>query len=100
MDDDLNISAALATIFAIVKKVNILIPKKQLNPEDASKLIDGFRSINTVLNQFNFFDNYADPKVQRLLRQRDNARSEKNWEMADKIRDKLRSHGIIVQDQN
>jgi len=100
MDDDLNISAALATIFTIVKKVNILIPKKQLHPEDASKLIDGFRSIDTVLNQFNFFDNYADPKVQRLLRQRDNARSERNWDMADKIRGELLSRGIIVQDQN
>lgn len=98
MDDDLNISAALATIFTVVKKVNILIPKKQLNAKDASKLIDAFRSIDMVLYQFNFFDNYADPEVQRLLRQRDNARSEKNWDMADKIRDELLSRGIQVQD--
>jgi cysteinyl-tRNA synthetase len=100
MDDDLNISAALATIFTIVKKVNILILKKQLHPEDASKLVEGFRSIDTVLNQFDFFDDYDDPKVQRLLRQRDKARSEKNWDLADKIRDELRLRGILVQDQN
>ena len=100
MDDDLNISAALATIFTIVKKVNILILKKQLHPEDASKLVEGFRSIDTVLNQFDFFDDYDDPKIQRLLRQRDKARSEKNWDLADKIRDELRLRGILVQDQN
>jgi cysteinyl-tRNA synthetase len=100
MDDDLNISAALATVFTIVKKVNILIPKSQLHPEDALKLIDGFRSIDKVLNQFHFFDNYTDPKVQRLLRQRNSARAEKNWDQADQIRDQLKSQGIIVQDQN
>jgi cysteinyl-tRNA synthetase len=98
MDDDLNISAALATIFTIVKKVNILILKKQIHPEDASKMIEGFRSVDTVLNQFNFFENIADPKVQRLLSQRDKARSQKNWVLADKIRDELRSKGILVQD--
>jgi cysteinyl-tRNA synthetase len=100
LDDDLNISAALATIFTIVKKINTLILKKQLYPKDASKIVDGFRSIDTVLNIFNFFDYYADPEIQRLLNQRDKARSEKNWVLADEIRDELKSRGVIVQDQN
>jgi len=100
MDDDLNISAALATIFAIVKKVNGLMLEKQLHPEDASKMVEGFHRVDAVLNLFNFFDNYADPKVQRLLSQRDKARTEKNWDLADKLRDELRSIGILVQDQN
>jgi cysteinyl-tRNA synthetase len=98
MDDDLNISEALATVFTIVKSVNILIQKHQLHPEDASKVIDGFRSIDTVLNLFNFFDEYADPEIQRLLSKRDKARSQKNWDLADKLREELRSLGIIVQD--
>jgi cysteinyl-tRNA synthetase len=100
MDDDLNISAALATIFTIVKKVNILIQKKHLHPEDASKMVEGFRSVDTVLNQFNFFDDTADPKVQRLLDQRDKARLQKNWDLADKLRQELRSRGVIVQDHS
>jgi cysteinyl-tRNA synthetase len=100
MDDDLNFSAALATIFTIVKKANILMLKKQLHPEDASKLVEGFHSVDTVLNLFNFSDDYTDPKVQRLLSQRDKARSEKNWDLADKLREELRSRGIIVRDQN
>jgi len=100
MDDDLNISAALATIFTIVKKVNILLPKKKLHPKDSSKLIAGFRSIDKILNQFDFFDNSADPDIQQLLRQRDKARSEKNWDLADKIRDQLKLKGILLQDQD
>jgi len=100
MDDDLNISAALATIFTVVKKVNGLILKSQLHPQDASKIIDGFRSIDAVLNVLNFFDGYFDPRIQRLLGKRDKARSEQNWALADKIREELKSRGILVQDQN
>jgi len=100
MDDDLNISAALATIFTIVKKINTLIRKKQLNSADASKIVDGFRSIDAVLKVFNFFDAYADPEIQRLLEKRKRARSAANWDLADKIREELRSRGIPVQDQN
>jgi cysteinyl-tRNA synthetase len=100
MDDDLNISAALAVIFTVVKKVNTLILKKQLDSNDAAKIVDAFRSIDTVLKVFNFFDAYSDPKVQRLLKKRESARAAANWDLADKIRDELRSHGIPVQDQN
>jgi cysteinyl-tRNA synthetase len=100
MDDDLNISAALATIFTIIKKINTLILKKQLSATDASKIVDGFRTIDNILNIFNFFDHYAEPEIQRLLSQRDKARSEKNWDRADKIRNELKLRGVIVQDQN
>jgi cysteinyl-tRNA synthetase len=100
MDDDLNISAALAAIFIIVKQVNTLILNKQLHPEDASMIMDGFRRIDEVLNLFNFYEDYSDPEVERLLQKRDKARSEKNWDLADQIRDKLKLRGIFIQDQN
>jgi cysteinyl-tRNA synthetase len=63
-------------------------------------MVEGLHSVDTVLNLFNFFDDYADPEVQRLLSQRDKARAEKNWDLADKLREELRSLGILVQDQN
>jgi len=100
LDDDLNISAAQATIFTMVKKINTLILNKELDSEDASKIVDGFRGIDTVLKIFNFFDHYANPEIQRLLKQRDKARAEKNWVLADEIRDELKLRGVIVQDQN
>jgi cysteinyl-tRNA synthetase len=101
MDDDLNISAALATVFTIVKKVNILMLKKELHPEDASKLVEGFHRVGIVLNLFDSADDdHVDPEVRRLLSRRDKARSEKNWKLADKIREDLRALGIQVQDHS
>ncbi|RLC74633.1 MAG: cysteine--tRNA ligase, partial [Chloroflexi bacterium] len=99
MDDDLNISAAMASVFKAVKHVNILISEKKIDPEDALKIEDAFRNIDSVLKIFNFQDEYSDSKVDQLIAERDKARSEKNWELADKLRDKLRSMGITVQDR-
>jgi cysteinyl-tRNA synthetase len=63
-------------------------------------IMDGFRRIDEVLNLFNFYEDYSDPEVERLLQKRDKARSEKNWDLADQIRDKLKLRGIFIQDQN
>ncbi len=99
LDDDLNMSAALASIFSIVKKINTLILKKRLHAAGASRIIDAFRRIDTVLNIFDFAEADADPEIQQLVAKRDMARTKKNWELADQIREQLRSKGIPVQDQ-
>jgi len=99
MDDDLNISAAMASIFKAVKHVNILISEKKIDSDDASKIEDAFRKIDTVLKIFNFQNEYSDLKIEKLVAQREKARLEKNWELADKLRDKLTSLGVSVQDR-
>jgi cysteinyl-tRNA synthetase len=99
MDDDLNISAALASIFNIIKQINILILKKMLGKEDASKIIDAFRNIDSVLGIFNFGDEFSNPEILRLIEERNKARAEKNWDLADKIREQLISLGVTVKDQ-
>jgi cysteinyl-tRNA synthetase len=99
MDDDLNISAALASIFKIVKKTNSLVLEQKIDPRGASKMMDAFGSIDSVLKIFDFEDTFADPQIQPLIKERNRARSQKNWELADRIRDQLRSQGIIIQDQ-
>jgi cysteinyl-tRNA synthetase len=37
--------------------------------------------------------------VQRLIKEREQARVEKNWDLSDKIRDQLKTRGITVKDQ-
>jgi len=98
MDDDLNISAAMAALFGSVKKINILIRAKNIDAQGASKVLDVFRSIDTVLEWFEFDDDVDNPTVQTLINARDQARSEHNWALADRIRNQLRADGIIVQD--
>jgi cysteinyl-tRNA synthetase len=99
MDDDLNISAAMATIFKIVKTINNLIQNRKIDSTGAARIIDAFRSINEVLNIVDFQDASLDGDAQLLISERHKARAEKNWALADKLRDQLQAKGIIVQDQ-
>ena len=99
MDDDLNISEALASIFKMIKQANRLIQDHKLNSTDAEKIVDAFRQIDSVLHIFDFGDKMADPRIQELIEERNQARREKNWARADEIRETLRSLGITVQDQ-
>jgi cysteinyl-tRNA synthetase len=99
MDDDLNMSAAMAVLFGSVKKINVLTRDKKIDAEGASKVLDVFRSINTVLELLEFDDDVENPTIEKLIKARDQARSEQNWELADRIRNQLRASGIIVQDE-
>jgi cysteinyl-tRNA synthetase len=98
MDDDLNISAAMASVFKIIKQINILILNKDINPADAAKIIEALRGINQVLNIFELDHEYSDPDIQQLLKERQKARAAKNWSEADKFRDQLRARGVVVRD--
>ncbi len=98
MDDDLNTSAALATLFNKIRKINSLLQNNQIDAHDAGRIIDAFRSIDEVLKIFDFSNMYANSEIQRMLQAREKARKEKNWELADKIRKSLNDQGIIVHD--
>ncbi len=99
MDDDLNISAGMASIFRNIKKINRLLLEQNIDPPGASKIVDTLRGIDTVLGIFKFSAALAEPKIQKLIRKRENARAAENWDLADKIRDQLQSSGVCVRDQ-
>ena len=99
LDDDLNISAALAAIFKQIKKINTLISARKIDDKDAPKILDVFRSIDTVLNVLEFEQPAIDLAVAQLIKQRDQARRAQNWELADKLRQQLMAHGIQLRDE-
>ena len=99
MDDDLNISSAMASIFKTIKKINTLIQDEKIDQNQTSKIIDTFRDIDSALKIFNFETEFTDLKVRKLIQERDKARLEKNWVLADRIRDQLISFGITIQDE-
>jgi cysteinyl-tRNA synthetase len=99
MEDDLNIAAALASLFGSVKKINILALQKKIDAAGAAKVLDAFRSIDAVFGFLEFDKEDEGPMIQELINARNQARSEYKWELADSIRNQLRARGIIVQDE-
>jgi len=99
MDDDLNISAALAVLFTVVKRINTLIVRGQINPDGAGRILETLERIDTVLNIFDFTDETENPEVQRLIEARNRARQVRDWELADRLRDQLLEMGVVPRDE-
>jgi cysteinyl-tRNA synthetase len=99
MDDDLNVSSATATIFRMVRKVNRLIVKREIDQTGARRIIDAFKNVDTVLRIFDFAKKPEDPEIQKLVREREEARTRKDWKLADELRERLIAKGIEVRDK-
>lgn len=97
LDDDLNISQALSKIFDLVKEVNMLIEENQISESDAKNLTSLLQEFDNILGVLERGES-IDEEVQNLISQREEARRDKNWELADKIRKDLESEGVILED--
>ena len=98
MDDDINISAAMASLFKNIKKINILALERKIAVADRSKILDAFRQIDKVLGFLECDRPVQDSEVHKLIETRNQARLDHDWALADSIRDQLEARGVVVQD--
>jgi len=107
MKDDLNISKALAVIDEFVKVANETLDK---NPKDKNlkqKIISNIEFIDKLLgigggDAYEYFQSGIDEKtkekINNLIEKRNLAKKEKNYTLADEIRNELKKLGISIQD--
>lgn len=120
MNDDLNTSKALAVLFELAGNANKA--KDSQDKELASKYIStllklsevlGFdfsnaeldentlyEKISTVIIDFDFLSGIEEPKkiIEKIITVRNQARADKNWELADLIRNTLAKAGVSLKD--
>jgi cysteinyl-tRNA synthetase len=100
MDDDLNISVALAALFDFVRDVNKLMDDNMLSKEEAQEVYELIMRFDKVLGVIGEVEKEGKlPKeAEELIQKREEARKAKDWKVADKIREELERMGIIVED--
>jgi cysteinyl-tRNA synthetase len=99
MDDDLNTADGIAAIFDLVKDINTKILDKEVSKgvcEAAAALFDELCNVLGIL--YNRKNNDLDSEIEALIEQRQQARKNKDFATADKIRDDLKARGIILKD--
>lgn len=99
MDDDFNTADAIASLFNIVREYNMKVDEKsprRLVTETKGMLLN----LGSVLGFFRNFKEKTllDEEIEEKIRQRQEARKNKNYALADKIRDELKAQGIILED--
>lgn len=98
LDDDLNISPALAAIFDFVRDVNRLIADDGISREDAQKVIAAMDGFDTVLAILKKEEVSLDAEVDALIKERNDSRKARNFKRSDEIRDQLLAMGIVLED--
>ncbi|MCT4606242.1 MAG: cysteine--tRNA ligase [Marinisporobacter sp.] len=97
MDDDLNTADAIAAIFELVKEINTNISENS-SKELIQKSYDLFMELAGVLEIARKEQESLDEEIEKLVKERQQARKDRNFALADKIRDDLKARGIILED--
>ncbi len=100
MDDDFNTPAALAALFELVKAINTArdngATDEQLRPaQDTLRALCGVLGLRLKEKTASA---QVEPFINLLLEVRNEARQQKLWSLADRIRDRLKELGVIVED--
>jgi len=98
LDDDLNISGALSSIFNLIKKVNIFFSKGELGRKNVIEVKEFLEDIDNVLCILEKKEENLPEDILNLIKEREKARKEKDFKKADLIREKLKEKGIILED--
>jgi cysteinyl-tRNA synthetase len=99
LDDDLNTSVALAALHDLKRDINSAIDQNQLREDDRQEVLSVLNKFNSVLNIFAEEKVEAlDPFDQDLLDRRQEARRNRDWKLADQLRDQLLERGIVIED--
>lgn len=99
MDDDLNTADAISSVFELVRDINTSVitdaPAKEL-VELATKLFDELTGVLGLV--YNRKTESLDDEIEKMIEARTQARKDRNWAEADRIRDELKAQGIVLED--
>ena len=99
MDDDLNTADAIAAIFELVRDINTNVVGKGSSKKLCEAAVGIFDELTDVLGLvYNRKTEELDDDIEKLIEARTQARKDKNWAEADRIRDELKARGIVLED--
>jgi cysteinyl-tRNA synthetase len=98
MDDDLDTPGALATVFELARRANAAS-----DAGDAAGALEAARTVAFLCAALGLplragTDLAVDEMSAELVRRRDQARADRDWDLADELRDQLEDAGWVVED--
>ena len=91
--DDLNMPQALAAVNELIREAD---RRKEYGVLEALYKFDEVLGLN--LRESAEKATIADAEIDNLIKERENARAEKNWQRADELRNQLAEMGIVLED--
>lgn len=98
LDDDLNISEALAALFELIHAGNRKLDAGEVSAQDAQSVLQLLLRLDSVFGFIEQGDEGIDSEIEQLAEQRQQARRSKDWAEADRLRDLIAAKGYRVED--
>jgi cysteinyl-tRNA synthetase len=98
MGDDFNISRGIGSLFDFIRKINPVLQTGSLEREQKNIILETLRKVNCVLGILRLEQCPLAPEIDRMIRDREKARQQKDWHSADVVREELLKLGITVCD--
>ena len=100
MDNDLEVSVALASLFDFVREVNNLLDANMVSRQEAANVGGLMQRLDSVLGVIGKVEveEALPTDIDALVQKREEARKAKNWKEADAIRTQLKAMGIVLED--
>ena len=99
MEDNFNTPEALAVLFEMIKAINPLFDKNEIDEKQAKEILEFLKDIDKI---FNFIfprkRETVPQKIKDLAKMREKCRTSKQWREADKIREQIERLGFELKD--
>ncbi|HWN45030.1 MAG TPA: cysteine--tRNA ligase [Thermoanaerobaculia bacterium] len=104
--DDLNLAAGLAALFVFVKDMNLAVEEGRIGEGDRQRILDALADVDQVLGVLDPAEwpsaetasGPSEEEIERRIQERLDARKNRDFAAADRIRDELAAQGVILED--
>ncbi|NUK31887.1 cysteine--tRNA ligase [Parageobacillus sp. VR-IP] len=98
MDDDFNTANGIAVLFELAKQANLYLHEKNTSERVIHAFLREFEQLLGVLGITLQEEELLDEEIEELIKKRNEARKNRNFALADQIRDQLKAKNIILED--
>lgn len=104
MDNDFNTPIALSSLFEFTHKINKALNDNSISKDSLDLIVNSLRIIEEILGfsiiqEDNLGSDLSDDLLDIITEVRQDLRAKKDWDSADKIRDKLAELDISLEDK-
>jgi cysteinyl-tRNA synthetase len=104
MEDDFNTAGAIGAVFDLIRATNISLGRQGgIDYETVEEAADFLRMVDRVMGILGLDAEESDkpqetPEIDGLIKEREQARKDKDFKKSDEIRQSLASRGILLED--
>lgn len=98
MDDDFNTANGVSNLFELSKLSNLYLMEKNTSVEVIKAFMNEFETLFGVLGLSLKDEELLDEEIEALIEKRTQARKDRDFKLADEIRDQLKEMNIIIED--